>query len=247
MPERRCSVRSYFHCHTSRYARRKAVWLTLVGSVCAEAAVISFIILFFGIFGSENPTPAPELLIASAAFVTGGLAVCLLAAYSADKKTLRHSRYTYADIQLKFAAVSRYEGEMRINGSNTIFRDLYIIPFKTFDSAVPTEDGRKIVIRGKIRKYSMDSDFLGYHVRGGDVEFDKMWLNAGGFEEIGEAVIPAVFGKPERLCKALAEAKERFDEIPAPRKYVFKEADFIRRRPKKRVMPEDLDYSRSWK
>ena len=93
----------------------------------------------------------------------------------------------------------------------------------------------------------MDSDFLGYHVRGGDCEFDRMWLNEGCFEELDEAVIPASFGKPERLCKALAEAKKRFDEIPPPRRYVFREADFVRRRPKKRVLPDDMDFSRSWK
>lgn len=240
-------MRSYFHCQTFRFARRKAVWLTLTGSVFAEAAFISFIILFFGMFGSENSSPSPVLLYAAAGSVTAGLALCLLTAFSADRKTARHSRYTYADIQLKFAAVSLYAGEMRINGFNTIFRELYVIPFGSFVSAAPDENGKKIIIRGKIRRYFMDSDFLGYHIRGGDCEFDSMLLNASGFEEMNEVVIPACFGKPERLCKSLTEAKKRFDEIPPPRKHVFREADFVRRRPKKRAMPDDFDFSRSWK
>lgn len=240
-------MRSYFHCHTFRFARRKAVWLTLIGSVFAEAAVISFIILFFGMFGSENSAPSPILAFAAAGSVIIGLALCLFTAFSADRKAARHSRYTYADIQLKFAAVSLYAGDARINGYPTVYRDLYVIPFGTFVSAEPSGNGRNIVIRGKIRKYSMDSDFLGYHVRGGDCEFDRMWLNFGCFEELDEAVIPASFGRPESLCKALTEAKKRYGEIPPPKKYVFREADFVRRRPKKRVMPDNLDYSRNWK
>ncbi|MBP5605640.1 MAG: hypothetical protein J6X60_08875, partial [Ruminiclostridium sp.] len=93
----------------------------------------------------------------------------------------------------------------------------------------------------------MESDHLGYHTKNGDICFDNIWLNAGSFEELDGAELPARFGSPARICGALTKAKKRFDELPRPKKYEFREADFIRRRPRKRLLPDNPDFSRKWK
>ncbi|MBP5605808.1 MAG: hypothetical protein J6X60_09750, partial [Ruminiclostridium sp.] len=227
-------MRSYYHCLTARYRRRRAALVTVFGSVAAEAAVISFIVLFFSLFGSDGAARLDTVritLMTASFFTAAGLAACFLSAFICDRKTARHSRYTYLDIQEKAAVISVYSGEMNILGRKAVFRELYLIPFAGFVSAAPSANGRKYTIRGKIRHYGMESDHLGYHIKNGDICFDNIWLNTGSFEELGEAVLPARFGSPARICGVLTKAKKRFDELPKPKKYEFREADFIRRRP----------------
>lgn len=242
-------MRSYFHCLTAHFMRRRNVLLVLVGSVCAETAVIAFVVMFFCLFGTEgerNFELTANMTATAGLSTAAGLGVCFAAAAGAEKRRARHSRYTYLDIQQKFAVFSRYDGEMRIQGRNAVFRELYVIPFKELESVAPAQGGKLAVI-GKIRRYGMDSDFLGYHVKNGDIDFDRPWLNVGAFTELPGAVLPCPFGDPAKICEALTEAKKRFDELPKPKKHEFREADFIRRRPVKRVMPDIPDYSRRWK
>ena len=247
-------MRSYYHCSTAKFRRRRSVVITLVGCVSAEAAVTAFIVLFLSSLGPDGAAVGAltrTMLLTAGLSVTLGLAVCFFTAYSTDKKAERHSRYTFLDIQMKAAVISVYSGEMKILGQNAVFRELYLVPFKDFEGAVPYANGRKLVIRGKIRRYGMESEFLGYHVRGGDIEFDRMWLNIGGFKELHAAAIPAYFGDPAKLCAALAEAKKRFDEIPDPRKRRENAAKPLPKRsvsrPIKRSMPDNPDFSRTWK
>ena len=247
-------MRSYYHCSTAKFRRRRSVVITLVGCVSAEAAVIAFIVLFLSTLGPDGAAVGEltrTMLLTAGLFVVIGLAVCFLAASSADKKSERHSRYTFLDIQLKAAVISVYSGEMKILGQNAVFRELYLIPFKDFEGAVPYGNGRKFAVRGKVLWYGMESEFLGYHVRGGDIEFDRMWLNVGGFTEKHTVVIPAYFGDPAKLCAALDEAKKRFDEIPDPRKRRENAAKVLPKRsvsrPIKRSLPDNPDFSRTWK
>ena len=243
-------MRSYFHCSTARLHRRRTAVLILSGSVCAESAVISFVVMFFALFGADGSVDrslARAMLLTAAAFVTAGLVICFAAASSLDKRAARHSRYTYLDIQLRSAVISVYSGETEVFGENAVFREIYLIPFGDFISAAPSRNGKKLVIRGKIRRYGMKSDLLGYHVRNGDIEFDRMWLNHGAYKELGQVSLPAYFGSPAKISEALLEAKKRFDEIPKPKKHEFREADFIRRRPKRRILPDDMSFSRNWK
>lgn len=240
-------MRTYFHCSTGKYRRRKAVSLVLIGCVCAETAVTAFIVAFFAVFGSGSADLALTMLVTAAAFVAAGLVLCFASAARCDRLSTRHARYTYLDIQQKAAVISVYSGEMRILGQNAVFRELYLIPFDKLDSVSPSPDGKKLVIAGKLRRYGMESDFLGYHVRNGSIEFDRWWLNVGGFEETDGAELRSRFGSAARICEALNEAKKRFDDIPKPKKHVFREADHIRRRPVHRVLPDDPDFSRTWK
>ena len=234
-------MRSYFHCSTSRFGRRASVMTILAGSVAAETSLIAFIVFWFGFFAGETGA-FTAMLITAAAAVPAGMAVCLLAALRARKKTAMHSRCTYADIQLKAAVISRYAGQVTVYGKKNVWRDLWYIPFQQFVSAEPSRNGKSFIIRGKIRVYGMASDSLGYHVKNGDIEFDRWWLAHGCYTELDRLELPALFGDPKRICASLNEAKKRFDELPKPKKHVFREADRIRRRPKPRSLPDDFTY-----
>lgn len=221
--------------------------MTVSAAFFAEIAFIAFVVLFLNFFTAPDPKLIIEMAIMAAVSIAVGLVICFSAAQISYSKTRRHSRYTYLDIQLKGAVFSRYSESYRIMGEKVIFRELYYIPFKELEAVEISPDGTSVVVTGKIRRFMMDSDNLGYHVKDGDIEFDHWWLNIGGFSEQKHLVIPPLFGKAKRVSDSLSEAKKRFTEIPPPKKYEFKEAAFIRRRPKPRVMPENLDFSRSWK
>ncbi len=228
-------MRSYFHCVTSRFVRKAARTAVLAGSFAAEAAVIMFMLFWFGLLGTDSPGTVRQLPAAAGAVIAAGLAVCAAALLNAEHKVRMHSRYTYADIQLKFAVLSRYDGIYNIDGERAVWRVLCYIPFADFVSAEPSPNGKKIVITGRIREYAMDSDFLGYHVRSGAIEFDRPSLEQRSFTELSVLEFPAAFGDPRRLCDALNEAKKRFDELPKPKKHVFHESEAARRRHAQRL------------
>ena len=223
-------MRSYFHCVTSRFGRRAVRIAVLAGSFAAEAAVILFMLFWFGLIGTGSHSVVWQLPAAAAAVIAAGLAVCVLPVLTAERRIRMHSRYTYADIQLKFAVLSRYDGIYNIDGERAVWRVLYYIPFAELESAEPSRNGKKIVITGRIREYAMDSDYLGYHVRNGAIEFDRPWLEQRSFTELSVLEFPAVFGRPQRLCDALNEAKKRFGVLPKPGKHVFRESEVVRRR-----------------
>lgn len=240
-------MRSFFHCRTGRMRRRGTAAIVLAASFCAETALIAFFVFFLTLFGSRDEVLMRMMLITAASAVIAGVIVCLIAEEITHRHISRSSRYTYLDIQQKAVVYSRYADEYRIQGQKCIFREIYLIPFRDFASAETAENGRKLIITGKIRHFRTYSDSLGYHVRDGEIVFDRWWLNYGGFDETEHLMLNDCFGRPEAICGALKKAKERFDAIPPPKKYEFHEADFIRRRPKPRLMPETLNYKREWK
>lgn len=224
-------MRSYFHCVTSRFGRHASRVILLAGAIAAEAALIAFILFWFGVLGAQMTDIMKALPAFAGAIVIIGLAVCVGTALSAEKKTRMNSRYTFADIQLRFAVLSRFDGVYDIDGENAVWRVMYYIPFSDLVSAEPSRNGRKIVITGRIREYAMDSEYLGYHIRNGGIEFDRPQLENSCYTELSVLEFPAVFGDPRRLCDSLTEAKKRFDEIPRPKPYRFKEPEILRRRP----------------
>lgn len=239
-------MRSFYHCNTTGYKKRERAIIVLCASFFSEIAVVCFFVLFFNLFGAPDRELIIRMLTAAAAAVLAGLFICFCTSEICRIKTQRASRYTYLDFQLKAAVFSRYSAAYRVQGEKLIFRELYLIPFKDFLGAEVCADGKRVIVRGKIRRYFADSDSLGYHVREGEIEFDRWWLGYGSFEELSELIIPNYFGKPERIAAAFKKAKENFDHIPPPKEYKFREADFIRRRPKPRVLPDSLDYKRDW-
>ena len=51
-------MKSFYHCNTSRYGIRSRRVILLTGAIAAEGAVISFIVLFFGVLASGDDMPA---------------------------------------------------------------------------------------------------------------------------------------------------------------------------------------------
>ena len=241
-------MRSFFHCRTEKYHYRSRAAILCIGAFCTEIALISFFVMFFNIFGAPDRDILLQMLILSGVSVFAGLSLCLIIYESTRTIIRRKSRYTYLDIQLKAVVFSRYSKAFRILGSKKIYRELYVIPFKDFSDATVYRDGKRILIKGKIRCYCLDSDNLGYHVKDGNIEMDRWWLNTGGFTVTDALVIGESFGKPEKIVSVLLAAKKRFDELPPPKVYEFKEAEIVKRRKMmKRAMPDSFDFSRTWK
>ena len=236
-------MRSYYHCVTSHFGKRTTSAVTVICAAAAGSAFIAFIGGYFGLFTSRGGI-SPVMPVSAAVMITVGLAICLALKLSADKKTAMHSRYTFLDLQLKFAAVSVCSGETRIRGEKVVIRELYMIPFESFASARPSRNGKKIVVAGKMRHYVMDSRDLGYHIRDGAAEFDRWWLNHGAFEELEAAEIPSLFGDPAKICAALAAGKKRFDELPKPRSHTPQKPakPTVMPNTQRRRLPERLHY-----
>lgn len=172
--------------------------------------------------------------------------ICFAAAEFSYKKIRRHSRYTYLDIQLKFIIFSFYGGEYHSGGRRIIVRDLYYIPLDGLKNVTPEKKGGGVILSGDFRHYCMNSENLGYHVKDGEISFDREWLNIGGFEKITSVRIPRAFGKAEKVINSIGYALERYNNLPKPKPYVFKEADFIRRRAKPRYLSDDFSFERKW-
>lgn len=239
-------MRWFYHFSPLKLRKIARNTILITACFCAEICIAAFIVLIFNFLTARNYDVIFQMLMIVCGAILTGMLICFGTAMVVWKKINRKSRYTYVDIQLKTAIYSSYAGEYRVSGEKVIIRDIYCIPFGSLTGSQVAKNGKDLIVTGKIRHYCMNSENLGYHVKDGEVVFDRELLNESGFESLEEVRIPAVFGKPERLCKAFEEGRARFEEIPAPKPYVFKEADFIRRRAKPRVMPEDFNYTRKW-
>lgn len=239
-------MKGFFHFYPKRIQRRTGRVLVFTAVFCAEICIAAFFVLIFNFITARNSQVILQMLMIIGGVILTGMCVCFAMAELSHKKIRRSSRYTYVDIQDKAVVFSSYAGEYRVSGEKIIVRDLYYIPFEKLRRIEPEKNGRGIILTGDIRHFCMNSDNLGYHVKDGDIVFDREWLNIGGSEQAESVRIPAVFGNPERLSLSIREAYKKFIETPKPKPYVFREADFIRRRAKPRVMPEEFGYKRNW-
>lgn len=208
--------------------------------------MITFFVLILNFFTARDDGLILQMLSIIFGLIFLGLFICFVTAQLGYKKIRRNSRYTYIDIQEKAVILSLYGGEYRMSGEKIIVRELYLMPFEEIKSITPEKNGHGVILSGTFRRYSMNSANLGYHIKDGEIVFDRQWLNIGGFEEIKTVRIPSLFGSQKRVMDSLKEGKKHYLEIPKPKPYVFKEADFIRRRAKPRVLPEEFSYSRKW-
>lgn len=238
-------MRAYFHWSPVPSERRRKNMLLCAAAFCGEVCVAAFFVLIFNVCTAPDRGVIFRMLTVIGGTLLAGMIVCLITGAVFERKIRRRSRYTYLDLQLKGMVYSAYAGEYRVGGERMIIRDIYYIPFGSLTSV--TAEKRSIVLSGRISHYCMKSVNLGYHVRNGDFEFDHPYLNIGGYAVEEHLKIPNVFGSVKRAADSIGEAKRRFDALPAPKPYVFREADYIRRRPKARVLPESFDYSREWK
>ncbi len=220
--------------------------LVFAAILCVEICVAAFIVLIFNFATARNYDVIIQMLAVICGVILSGMLFCLVVSETSHKKIRMGSRYTYVDIQRKAVIFSAYGGDYRMNRERMVMRELYYMPFSDFKSLEKDKSGKHIVVSGNFRRYIMNSDNLGYHIKDGDVDFDRRWLNIGGFEEVQTVRIPSVFGKRDSLYESIKGAYAKFLAEPKPKPYVFKEADFIRRRSKPRVMPEEFGYSRKW-
>jgi len=237
-------IRTYFHFVPKKEEKRLKKLLFSVSVLCSEICIAAFIVLIFNFLTARNYDVIFQVTGAICAVILVGMIICFASAELSHRKIRRNSRYTYLDIQLKFIIFSAYGGEYTSGGERIIVRDLYYIPLKELKAAESPKKG--IILTGKIRHYCMNSENLGYHIKDGEAVFDREWLNIGGFEEIETVNIPPIFGKSERVLRSINYSLERYAQIPPPKPYVFKEADFIRRRAKPRYLPEDFMFERKW-
>lgn len=240
-------MNKYLHSRTDGYSKCGRTIILCTAAICSEICIAAFFVMFFNICAAQPSSVSVAMLILIAAAIFVGMLVCLIAAELSQKKIKRHSRYTYLDIQPKGFILSVYAGEYRILGEKTILRDIYYVPFRGVKLAELCEDGKNILITGEIRHFCMNSDNLGYHISDGDFDFDRQLLNVSGFEIKKQLKLPPIFGKPTALMKTLSTAYKEWQELPVPKPKTFCEADFIRRRPKTRVLPDSFDFDRSWK
>lgn len=240
-------MRDFFHWDPSPLLRRRKNLILCAAALCAEICTAAFIMLILNICTAPDEGVIFQTLFIICGTILAGMTFCLITAAACDKKIRRRSRYTYIDIQLKGLVYSSYAGEYRVAGRRIIVRDLYVVPFRELSSVSSGDEGKVLLLTGKLRHYCMNSENLGYHVKNGDFEFDRPYLNVKGFAEEEKLRVPSVFGSSRRVADSVIAAKKRWSELPEPKPYVFREADFIRRRPKTRVLPESFDYSREWK
>lgn len=237
----------FCHCRTGSYSARARAVILCTAAVSSEICIAAFFVFIFSVSAARSDSPSFTMPILIAVTIAAGMLICLAAAELSNKKIRHHSRYTYLDIQPKGFILSVYAGEFRILGKKTIFRDIYYVPFRGVTLAELCEDGKNIVITGEIRHFCMNSDNLGYHISDGDFSFDRKVLNVTGYELKKQLKIPPVFGKPSTLMKTLSTAYSDWRSLPTPKPRTFREADFIRRRPKTRELPDSFDFNRNWK
>ncbi len=240
-------MRTFFHWNPEKLRRRERKLILVAAALCAEICVAAFFVLIFNVCTVPDRGVIFQTLSVICGALLAGLLFCLVTAAVCGRKIRLNSRYTYLDIQLQGLVYSAYAGQYRVAGERIVVRDLYYLPFRALSAVSAEADGKTILLTGKLRHYCMDSDNLGYHVRGGDFEFDRPYLNIGGFSEEERLRLPPVFGSTGRVLDSVNAAKKRWSELPAPKPHVFREADYIRLRPKARVLPESFDYNREWK
>lgn len=239
-------MQTYFHYNIKKDRKRMGYGIALIVAPLFQASLLAMLMIFFSLGCVEEPDNIAMLSAVACGCILAAMLLSWLWYELYAHKIAANSRYTYFDILPKCLVFSRYEGSHPYNHGRAAIRTLYVIPLKTFSEAAVHANGKELVIKGNIRIYSMNSEMLGYHVGDGEMTFDHWWLDHGAYQTVSSVKIPHFFGSAKRLEKEVLAAKKRFDEAPVPKPYVFKEADFIRRRPKPRVLPEDFSYNRRW-
>lgn len=239
-------MKNYFHCKTEIYLRRRRTIIILTVVPLFQVCVIVMLIMQLTFRSLSDRDYLYPLLIVIAACVLLSMLISWFVFEKTEKAIKRNSRYTYFEIDRKVLIFSRYAGEFAVRGIRTTNRILYVIPLKTLQSAELTPKKRSLTLKGVIREYSGDSTTLGYHIKRGNIDFDRWWLNDNGFTEKNELLIPPLFGSRNYLLKMIRLSKKQFDNTPPPKPYKFTEAAFVRRRSKPRPMPEGMSFERKW-
>jgi hypothetical protein len=155
-----------------------------------------------------------------------------------------HSRYTYVEIGLKDIIVSLYAGSFTHRRETTTLRRMFVIPLEEFEAAEIVKDG-KVRVTAKtaaIREYVGNSDRLGYYFVEGTLHHTENYYQCWGFTATNEMFIPQKFENKIEIIKSIYSAKERFDNLPPPKPYVFKEMAFIKTRKMREIQKRMRDF-----
>ena len=227
-------MRDFFHADCTIYKKRLKRTIITVLIPLAAVCVFCSCNIIFNLRSGGDRSMAQIMLYVILIGVALGIITCFSGAYIADKKTRRHTRFTYFDILPKCMIFSRYAGEHHIYGERTIYRRLYYIPFSglTEIRRDPKASPHDITLIGEIREYLLPSDDLGYHINeDGELLFDHAELNERFFEQRTTLQISEDFGSTKHLEAAVRFFWEQFRSIPE--KKPFNIADYVMQKTKK--------------
>ncbi|MCL2754268.1 MAG: hypothetical protein FWD35_00925 [Oscillospiraceae bacterium] len=216
-------VRTFFE-----YTAAPAVFIAIFLTLC--------LILSLGNLLGSGLLISALIIIASVVFAFALITRILL---EVSEHAVRvHSKYTYIEIGLKDVIVSTYAGSFMQNGQRVVLRELVVMPLSTFKSAEVVGFGTYRTLRFRteaqaVRRYIGNSERLGYLFREGTFEFKEFFYQERGFTSNDTFIAPRCFGKIkdlEAIVTAVYAAKALFEKISPPEPYVFKEAEFVKKR-----------------
>lgn len=247
-------MQNYFHPNTAKYKKLTSRFSAAVGILLSLPVLLCFLSIILGYRSLRDP----DFLQVRLAVILGCVAVWILLSFfvyaAIHRKSSCISRYTYLEIQNGCVIFSRYSGSWSVLGSRTYARTLYVIPFE--NTSITYKNGIVSFKRKDgIRRYTGDSDRLGYHIQNGEIRFNNWWLNENGYETIEELSLPNIFAKASFIFRCLRLAQNRRIKYSQRRKKAaaptppvqnapFRKA--IRTSAKKRVYSEIPTYNRSW-
>ena len=230
-------MKDFFHCDANMYRRKVRTFLEYTAAPVAFIAVFLTVCLLLSLHNLMNSgLIVPAVVIIGIVIFLFALVTRIMISVS-EHLIKVHSRYTYIEIGLKDVIVSLYAGSFIHFGKKTTLRKLFVIPLDEFLTAEVCS-GRKglVLIKGKIRAYTGNTDRLGYYYKDGNLHFKEFYYQVSGFSELLEMVVPHRFADAYDVVETLIHAKERFDNLPAPRAYIFEEMSHVKeKRIQKRV------------
>lgn len=240
-------MQDYFHPNTTKYLRFVRRFSVTAGIFLAMPVLLCFLSLILGYRELSSPGFRNIRII----IITGCIGFWLISSFvvfaAAVNRKSRVSRYTYLDIQKNAAVLSRYSGSWTVLSKRTYIRTLYIIPL--VGTEIKYGNGR-IVFKGDIKKYKGDSEWLGYHIKRGELKFDNWWLDNNGCTTVNEISLPADFAKAGFIYRCLKVAQNRSTAIAAKKKKSLgmPSPSAVRHRtaPRKRVYTEVPTFNRKW-
>ncbi len=248
-------MRDFFHVNTGSITKNSNKAIAGIGIVLMLPCLLCFISLFFDFRQLyDNGFTLTRLLIIAGCVVLWMVSSFIIYVF-AKIKIRRQSRFTYFELQQNNAILSRYAGSVRNYGKRTIVRQLYVIPF---DKVSITAKNGNIIFKGAIRKYEGDSEYLGYHIKRGELKFDNWWYDNNGFTELKSLILPHNFDKQKfilRCCKAAQNRSIRIAEKRQAAKLALQTAEkknaklpkrLQYKKPVKRVYTEIPTFDRKW-
>ncbi|MCL2107920.1 MAG: hypothetical protein FWH20_01055 [Oscillospiraceae bacterium] len=225
---------AFFHCDTSKYARRRKLFMWLVLFPLFLGLLATSFVVIANLRAFHDSGMLGTVFHAAIAVSAAGTLLFYLTWLSTETAIKRHARYTFFEICPKALVYSRYSGRSLQGGKIIITRKLYIIPLAALASIGYSEKNGKVYLEAaeKIKSYHDRSERLDYKIIDNTPTFDgeSWWYNENGHETLDFLTIPPIFGNSDEFCQKIALAKRNFDNLPKPRPYVHKEADFVKRR-----------------